>query len=208
MRLFLSLCAAVAWSVGCCLPTLSPEELAELELQRAQREQAREADRAAAEEARWKDVPAEERQFCDILTEYSQMYLATDNDLKRSALRNARAKALKAAVAKGRIERWLGTIKTLTTTSQGNAVIEMTLPCDDFGIGTWNNELSDIFDHTLVPMNSSAFQNLAELEVGNTMWFNGRLVSDRESLDGFSEASMTERGSMTGGFFLIHLDGR
>lgn len=146
--------------------------------------------------------------FCKVLEEHARMYAEAPNDLKRSAVRAARAKALRAAVPRGRVVRWLGTIKTLTTTGKGNAVLELELPCAPFGLGTWNNELSDIGYDSLIPMGSPSFQALSNMAPGTPIRIDGTLIPDPDGLDAFGEVSMTEKGSMTGGFFLIRLDGR
>lgn len=168
------------------------------DLERAQRdlgpqlEQIRQGDEAEA-------------RFCRVLKEHATLYQQAPNDLKRSAVRAARAKALREAVPGGRVLRWLGTIKTLTTTSQGNAVLEMTLPCTPFGMGTWNNELSDGRYSTLIPISSPAFEALSNMAPGTPIRFDGTLVPDPDGLDGFGEVSLTEKGSMTAGFFLVRM---
>lgn len=199
-----SIVVVAGWSVACCLPAPTPEQLAEFE----RRDQERAAERqraaeelAAAEKAKWDALPETERKFCEVLSTHKEMYEAAENDLKRSAVRTTRGKALLAAVPGGKVKGWSATVKNLTTTSQGNAILEMKLPCDDFGIGTWNNELSDIMDNTLIPRGSDAFATLAELSPGAQLTFSGTLV--RGDHDGFREGSMTEIGSMTGGYFIF-----
>jgi hypothetical protein len=146
--------------------------------------------------------------FCEVLQQHAQMYAEAPNDLKRSAVRAARAKALRAAVPNGRAIRWLGTIKTLTTTGQGNAVLELELPCAPFGMGSWNNELSDIGYNSLIPIGSPSFEALSNMAPGTPIRIDGTLILDPDRLDGWGEVSVTEKGSMNGGFFLIRLDGR
>lgn len=195
--------AAVGLALIVALGCASPEEIEKMRLEREAREQREEAERKAAETAAWDALPTAERKFCEVLTEHAKLYAEADNDLKRSAVRLARSKALVAAVPGGKIQKWSAVVKTLTTTSQGNAVLEMTLPCSDFGIGTTNNELSDALYETLIPIGSPAFATLSEMKAGSGIWFNGRLISDLERLDGWAEISLTERGSMTGGYFLM-----
>lgn len=146
-----------------------------------------------------------EARFCQVLEQHAKLYREAPNDLKRSALRAARAKALLAAVPGGRVLRWRGTIKTLTTTGQGKAVVELTLPCGDFGMGTWNNELSDIGYGSLIPIDSPSFQSLSNMAPGTEVRVDGKLLNDLDGLDGFGEVSLTEQGSLTGGFFLIRM---
>lgn len=210
--------SSVLFLVGLCGLGLAfgptEEEMAQMELERSAREaraeesrRQRDAEQAAAEQARWDALPATERAFCDALTEHARLYSEAPNDLKRSAVRGARGKALLAAVPGGRVEKWTATVKTLTTTSEGNAVLEMTLPCADFGIGTMNNELSDIGTGTLIPISSAAFQSLSDMGPGAVLWFSGTLVRDDARIDGWYETSLTESGSMSGGYFLVKIAG-
>jgi hypothetical protein len=196
--------------LGLILDPPTEERMAEIRREQEARE-AREVEERQRQEAEkraaWEALPAAERAFCDALTEHARLYHGAPNDLKRSAVRAARGKALRDAVPGGRVQKWTATIKTLTTTSEGNAVLEMVLPCDDFGIGTMNNELSDIGYETLIPITSSAFEGLSDMKPGTVIWFNGALVPDDSRLDGFVETSLTERGSMTGGYFLVKIVG-
>lgn len=168
-----------------------------------------EVDRAEKERV-WRENFAEtQRSFCAALTEHAKLYEEAPNDLKRSAVRGARGKALRAAVPRGRVEGWMAEIKTLTTTSQGNAVLEMHLYCLDtkaVGIGTWNNEISDVADQTLIRSESPDYAFLSNMSPGQLLTFNGSLIPDDR--DGFKEISLTERGSMLEGYFLLRLEGR
>jgi len=193
--------------IGLLFPP-SPEEVARLEMERAKRDaeraeaqaQAR-ADSEAAELAKWEALPKTERAFCDALKTYKAQYAAGGNDLKKSAARRDRAKAVVAGVPGGKVSQWQGTIQNLTTTGDGNVVLVVALPCGPFTVGTWNNELSDIMDRTLISRESSAFNVLAELQEGSTITFSGTLL--RDETDGFRTSSLTESGSMNGGQFLI-----
>jgi hypothetical protein len=167
------------------------------------------AKRAELERVWHEHFAPTQRAFCEVLREHAKLYEAAPNDLKRSAVRNERGRALRAAVPGGRVERWIAQIKTLTTTSEGNAVLEMRLYCLDlktFGIGTWNNELSDVLDQTLIRRDSPDYAFLSDVSPGQDLTFNGSLVPDER--DGFREISLTERGSMLEGYFLLRLEGR
>jgi hypothetical protein len=149
-------------------------------------------------------MPADQQQFCSIVeanrTEYRG--LGRDNELKLSRVRAQRAQALRQAV-KVSVTDWVGTVKSLTTTGEGKAHVRIALPCEDVTVGTWNNEMSDIMDNTLIPQSSPIYSALAELGKGRTVKFSGRLLTDDKN--GFKESSMTERGSMMEPAFLMKL---
>lgn len=189
-------------------PEIDPEAGAKREQVREERERAsvEEATRrkeaaAAAEKAKWDALPATERDFCEAIVAAAEAYKKADNDLKKSKVRRERAAAIKAAVPKGAVSKWTGKVDTLTTTGDGNVVLVITLPCDDFTVGTWNNEFSDIGDSTLISSSSSIYDTLAEMKVGDGIQFGGRLIPNE--LNGFKGTSMTELGSMTDEAFLL-----
>lgn len=96
---------------------------------------------------------------------------------------------------------WSGKVKALTTTREGNVVLQIPLPCEDFSVGTWNNEFSDILDKTLIPARSPVYDTLAEMSPGDPIPFSGRLLPD--TTNHWKGSSMTEYGSMTGVAFLL-----
>lgn len=154
-----------------------------------------------AEQAKWDALPATEREFCLAVQSAADAYRAADNDLKRSKVRRDRGVALRKAVPGGKVQGWSGTVDTLTTTGQGNVVLVVRLPCDDFTVGTWNNELSDVMDRTLISASSSGYDTLAEMKVGDRLTFSGKLLPDE--LNGYKGSSLTEFGSMTAEAFLL-----
>ena len=185
-----------------------PEVQAKRQQEMEDRQKTREADAtkaredaAAAEKAKWDSLPATERKFCEAVVAAAEAYSNADNDLKKSKVRRDRAAAIKAAVPGGTVAKWTGKVDSLTTTGDGNVVLVVRLPCDDFTVGTWNNELSDIMDNTLISASSSAYDTLAEMKVGSGITFGGRFIGD--DVNGFKGTSMTEMGSMTGEAFLL-----
>jgi hypothetical protein len=145
--------------------------------------------------------------FCDVLVEYNRRYMAAENDLKASALRTERAQALRKVVADGNVIQWPVTLREMTTTSGGNAVVVLALPCRPFTVGTYNNELSDLLGgDTLIRQGSETYDFFAARKVGDSMLINGSLVPDKR--DGFTVTGLTERDVMTAGHFLVRLNRR
>lgn len=185
-----------------------PEAQAKRQQEFEERQRTREADAgkaredaAAAEKAKWDALPETERKFCEAVVAAAAAYSQADNDLKRSKVRRDRAAALRAAVPGGTVSKWQGKVDTLTTTGQGNVVLVVRLPCDDFTVGTWNNELSDIGDGSLIPSSSKVYDTLAEMKAGDSITFGGKFIAN--DVNGFKGTSMTEYGSMTGEAFLL-----
>ncbi len=149
-------------------------------------------------------MPADEQAFCDAVQEATQAYEAMQGDganqLKLSKLRTSRGAALRAALPSRAAKAWAGTISKLSTNSDGQAVVAVELPCG-VEVKTWNNALSDIEDGTLISQKSALFGVLADLKVGMSIQFSGRLFPDR--VTGFKESSLTEAGSMKEPEFLM-----
>lgn len=198
----------------CALPVLFPED-PEVVARREEERSMRQAERAEKEAARAErqaklqefidSRPEQQDSFCEILTSHRDRYLAAGNDLQRSAVRRERGEALRGLLGRGgRFDGWVGKIKVLTTTGQGNAVLRLELlPCEGFTFGTASGELADVGLGTLVPAGSELFSFLSETSEGNYLKMSGRFVPDPRGLDGWADTSLTERGSMTGAGFLV-----
>jgi hypothetical protein len=162
---------------------------------------------AAAKPAAWlPEMPQSEEEFCSAVTtatvKYEVAEEANENELKLSALRRARTHAVLRAVKGGRVKDWLGTIAELSTTGEGNAAVTLRLPCE-VHVGTWNNSISDSAYGTLIPHGSRLYAALEEIGIGTHVRFSGLFVP--EEVNGFREASITERGSMKEPSFVMKM---
>lgn len=142
---------------------------------------------------------AAEVEFCNIIRETSKQYesLADQgaNELKLSKMRTIRKSSLRMALRSGKVKNWTGTLKALSTTSEGKAHVAVELPCETVvSVQTWNNELSDMSDKTLIPQSSPIFDKVAELKVGQKVIFDGQFLPDDKN--GFVEQSISEAGSL------------
>jgi hypothetical protein len=149
-------------------------------------------------------MPPVEQQFCDAVkaavSEYKQAQSAGANELKLSKLRTARKRTLLGIVVGRKATDWIGSIDSLSTNSDGKAVLAIALPCD-VQVKTWNNALSDIGDGTLIPQGAPLFDAISEMNKGRAVKFSGKLFADDQN--GLKETSMTEEGSMTDPEFLM-----
>lgn len=150
-------------------------------------------------------MPQSERDFCAVVADTAAAYDAARragaNELKLTAIRTARARALvKAMHNRGVVKDWVGTIAGMSTTGDGRAAVKVDLPCS-VTVSTWNNSLSDTGSGTLIPQSSKLYDAFADLQKGATIRFSGKLEPDDKN--GFHEKSMTESGSMTDPDFLI-----
>jgi len=202
--LLAGLAVTVPFTFCCCVPLMFAPDQQEVARMNAEADMRRAAERAAAAEARrelWESLPATQRAFCESLERYRALYEQTEGDLARSRLRNQRGPELRDAVPGGVAQDWVGTVETLTTTSAGNVVLVLDLPCEGFSVGTTNNELSAVLGAPLISRDSPLYDTLAELSVGDGLRFSGRLLPDDR--DGWQLSALTERGSMTAAQFYM-----
>lgn len=146
-------------------------------------------------------VPAAQGTLVEALGRYAKDYKAAANQLQKSALRTARARDLERTIPNRSFSGWLGTLKELTTTSDGKAAVVVELVGSRAHLRTWNNALSDVGSDTLIPQGTSLYQKLSAMSPGNSLRLSGEfLASDKDYL---KEASMTEQGSMTEPEFVV-----
>lgn len=140
-------------------------------------------------------LPVEQQQLAGVVVPYIKQYEAAPNELKKSALRSARRKALADALQTFEFTDWVGTIVTMETTSEGKAHLAIKLQSTPIKVQNWNNELSDLGSNTLIAKGSELFNAVAELAVGNLVRVSGTFRKGAK--DHIDEQSVTEEGSMT-----------
>ena len=151
-------------------------------------------------------VPQDESDFINTVTTFATRYERGANEFQKSAIRRERAGAISGILPNASITGWMGQISSMQTTSDGLGILSVKLP-GNFGINveTWNNTLSDIGDHTLIPQGSPVYNQIAGLAVGDEVIFNGYFVLS--DLDYAKEASLTEEGAMAEPDFIFTFSG-
>jgi len=149
-------------------------------------------------------LPSDQLELIRVVNDCMTEYQAQPNELKKSAVRTKRGEMLKKALSNScQVKDWIGTIKEMKTTGDGNAILVMQIADSPATIGTTNNEFSDLIDKTLIPQSSELFKTIAELNVDDKVSFSGRFASSDKN-DFISESSLTERGSMEEPAFMFH----
>ncbi len=147
--------------------------------------------------ARW---ISPQSKLIQIIKKYSTEFPNAENDLQKWAIRNKRKEEIKDILQGAVITGWSGTIESLGTTTDGRAYLYVSIS-PKVTIGTWNNQLSDLFDDTLIPVESTLYKNLLGCSVGDRIIFSGVFFSSDE--DFIRETSMTIKGAMNTPFFLF-----
>jgi zinc-ribbon domain len=146
--------------------------------------------------------PEAQRAVAEVASRYRDAYEAAPNELQKSAVRSARAAALKKALPSLVVANWQGRITDVGTTGKGDAHVTIEIG-PKVSVMTWNNALSDISDHTLIPQGDPVYKVLSQKAKGDQVEFSGRLIPGGQ--DFIKETSMTEAGSMDEPEFLIKL---
>ena len=138
--------------------------------------------------------PSDETDFTDILDRWADAYRDAPNDIARVGQRAQRRAELCRLGLPFAVTNWLGTLEEVATNWGDKGVVKVRVS-RSAAVRTWNNELSDVADHTLVQPGAPVYAALATLRVGTRVWFSGTLLPSAK--DCFREISITESGDMT-----------
>ena len=151
-------------------------------------------------------IPAGQTDFIKLVSGYVGDYKKAPNELKKSALRLKRGRAIKEFFGGDLSGEWVGKLTRLTTTTEQNAHVTIELlGTDMIAIKNYNNELSDLGSDTLIKAESGLFNAVSELGTGDTVKVTGSfLPGDDDHID---ESSLSERGAMTDPAFIFKFTG-
>ena len=101
---------------------------------------------------------------------------------------------------KSRADDWIGVLDDMGTQGDGKAYVRIKID-GDIKLKTWNNAISDTFDHTLVGQHDALFSILADLKEGDKVVFSGKFFAAEK--DGIEESSISEDGAMDDPEFIM-----
>jgi ribosomal protein L37E len=141
-------------------------------------------------------LPVDQKTFIENVSIFIPEYKSAPNELKKSAIRTKRKKAImKALNGNLRINNWIGRLEEMGTNSEGKAIVSIVLIGSNIRVQTWNNAMSDVLSNTLIEQGTSLFNDIAELNNGDKVTFSGTFLSGDN--DYIGEQSLTEDGAMT-----------
>ena len=146
-------------------------------------------------------LPSDEETFVSTIKSSQVPYKDAPNELKKSALRSGRASSIRTALnGKRKFTNWIGKLESMSTTSDGHAVVSVSI-ADDLHLKTWNNAVSDVGDKTLIHQDNPMYSVISELKEGTTVRFSGEFLPSKQ--DFVKEGSISEEGSMTDPEFIV-----
>ena len=90
----------------------------------------------------------------------------------------------------------------METTSKGKANFGVEIQGTGITLSNMNNELSDMFENTLIEQSSPLYQTISELKKGDKVFVSGDFLKSINN-DYIYELSMTEGGSMENPDFIV-----
>ena len=163
-------------------------------------------------------IPEIQQQFMNGLAEYAAKYQASPNAVQKFLLRQKRQQFLAEQLKDRVLTKWIGRIRTLHTTGNGKAYLEIelamvppenatenkTAPEFRVTMGTWNNAYTDLDYDTLILPGTSLHSWLANFNEGQWVFFSGNSFAGDE--DYLKEASPTETEAMLSPQFILKFE--
>ncbi len=163
-------------------------------------------------------MPEIQQQFMNGLAEYAAKYHASPNAVQKFLLRQKRQQFLAEQLKDRVLTKWIGRIRTLHTTGNGKAYLEIelamvppenatenkTAPEFRVTMGTWNNASTDFDYDTLILPGTSLHSWMANFNEGQWVFFSGNSFAGDE--DYLKEASPTETEAMLSPQFILKFE--
>jgi uncharacterized protein YecT (DUF1311 family) len=139
-------------------------------------------------------LPSREANFIEAVAAAQNESRAAQNDMQRGGILAERDKAICAALTSLSVSNWIGKISKVNSNSDGKGVLAIKL-AEGLTVATWNNELSDTFDETLIEPGTKLFADASAMTPGQQVTFSGTFVRSKESRC-VEEKSLTLRGKI------------
>lgn len=145
-------------------------------------------------------MPAQEVKFVEAIERSRTSAESAKNDMQVGGIKSIRDKEICAIVPEDFIIGWVGTVKTVSSNSDGKGVFSVEI-AKGVEIKTWNNDLSDTMYGTLFSPDSDIFSVASKLDPGDTVKFSGSFFRDPNSC--LDEGSLTLDGKVRSPEFIF-----
>jgi hypothetical protein len=140
-------------------------------------------------------LPALEARFVQAVAQAQSRSRTAANDMQRGGIKAERDRAICALISSARaVSNWSGIVKTVDSNSDGKGVLAVSI-ADGVSVTTWNNDLSDFRDHTLIEPESPLFDVVSKMHVGRLVFFSGSFEGGEEK-ECIGEESLTLHGKL------------
>ena len=151
-------------------------------------------------------LPEIQQQFVSVIQECASEYDKAPNELKKSAIKTKRGNLIKETLSNSRnFNDWICIVTDMSTTGQGNASFSLKIEGTKIKMGNMNNELSDLFENTLIKQDNPLYDIIAELKKGDKVKISGSFLKSPNN-DYIYEISLTENGGMQRPDFVVKFE--
>ncbi|WP_206778340.1 lysozyme inhibitor LprI family protein [Janthinobacterium agaricidamnosum] len=148
--------------------------------------------------------PRDEAAFIDAVSQAQAAQSSAQNDMQRGGIKADRDAAICKLLASGTIQGWTGRVSKVDANSDGKGVFAVEIAPNIF-LKTWNNDLSDINDRTLMEPGSQVFKAASRMQKDSPVRLSGNFFAASES-DCIKEGSLTLRGKLKDPEFIFRFD--
>lgn len=134
----------------------------------------------AGSKTRYGVYPASEAAFVTEVNKTETALGKTTSSLQSASLVSTRDATLCAALPGNVATNWVGTIHAIGANGDGYAWVNIEI-APTVVVQTWNNDISDATDHTLIKPSQPAFSKLVPMAVGDRVVFSGTFLSSSVS---------------------------
>jgi hypothetical protein len=138
-------------------------------------------------------LPSVEAEFINVVSTAQHNSPQAENDMQRGGLRATRDEAICRLLPSFNVENWIGTVTKIDSNSDGKGVMYISV-AKNITLTTWNNDLSDIGDNTLIQPGTELFRTASSLKEGQKVLFSGSFIPTTEGC--VNESSMTLKGKI------------
>ncbi|WJV61351.1 hypothetical protein PCO87_15750 [Pectobacteriaceae bacterium C52] len=126
------------------------------------------------------DIPEKEKIFIDLTTSAMASSASAKNDMQRGGIKTKRDNGICKSLKSRKVSGWTGIVKQVSANGDGKGVFAVEV-AKDVILKTWNNALSDMYDHTLIDPSSKVFDKASNLQEGDRVTFSGEFFKGNGS---------------------------
>lgn len=149
-------------------------------------------------------LPQDETTFVRIVSAAQGEAQSAQNDMQVGGLKSKRDRALCDSGLSYVVNDWVGKLERIDSNSDGKGVLSVSI-APDILMKTWNNDLSDLVDRTLIQPGTPLFEAASAMSPGQYVTFSGLLFRGSDG-DCAKEASLTLKGKVMEPEFIFRFD--
>lgn len=149
-------------------------------------------------------LPQDEANFIRIVSSAQSDAKSAQNDMQVGGVKAKRDRALCDSGLSYVVNDWVGKLERIDSNSDGKGVLSVSI-APDILVKTWNNDLSDLMDGTLIAPGTALFEAASAMQRGQYVTFSGLLYRGSDG-DCVKEASLTLKGKVTEPEFIFKFD--